>query len=342
MVAFAGYEMPVRYDSIIAEHHCVRENVGVFDISHMGEFLVEGGRALDLLRSILTNDPEGLKVGKAMYSCMTNEQGGIVDDLVVYQIDTEKYMLVVNAANIDKGVNWISQKNTMGANLKNVSDDMGLLAIQGPNATQLLENLTDVPLADIPFYHFTIGSICSIADVIISATGYTGSGGFELYCKSEDLNTLWNNIFEEGKSLKVKPIGLAARDTLRLEKGYCLYGNDIDDTTSPIEAGLGWVTKFNHPFTASSILKIQKDKGSRSKLVGFEMLEKSIPRKGYPILDENGYEVGHVTSGNLSPSTGKHIGMGYVQTALSKPETKIYIGIRKEKIVAKVVKLPFL
>lgn len=341
MIPFAGYNMPVQYEGVNIEHETVRKGVGVFDVSHMGEFLIEGQNALDLIQSVSSNDASVLTIGKAQYSCIPNAVGGIVDDLIIYRIKEETYLLVVNASNIEKDWNWINSKNHMGAIMKNMSDDYSLLAIQGPKAVEAMQSLSSVDLSSIKFYNFEIADFAGIDHVIISATGYTGSGGFEIYCKNSEVEHIWNKVFEAGKNFGIKPIGLAARDTLRLEMGYCLYGNDIDDTTSPIEAGLGWITKFNKVFTNHEALLKQKEHGVERKLVGFELNERGIPRKDYPILDANGNAIGTVTSGTMAPSVGKGIGMGYVSIAFSKVGSEIFIQIRKKTIPATVVKLPF-
>ena len=341
MVPFAGYNMPVSYEGVNIEHETVREKLGVFDVSHMGEFLVSGENALELIQKISSNDASKLVDGKAQYSCMPNENGGIVDDLIIYRIDAEKYLLVVNASNIEKDWNWISHHNTMDATMRDMSDDMSLLAIQGPKAAEAMQSLTEVDLKNMKFYTFEVGKFANVDKVIISATGYTGSGGFEIYFRNEDAEQVWDAVMEAGKDYGIKPIGLAARDTLRLEMGFCLYGNDIDETTSPIEAGLGWITKFTKDFINSENLKKQKEEGPKRKLVGFELTERGIPRKDYVIADADGNEIGVVTSGTQSPSTGKAIGLGYVKTEFSKPETEIFIQIRKKTIPAKVVKPPF-
>lgn len=341
MLPFAGYNMPILYEGVNAEHETVRTAVGVFDVSHMGEFLLTGPNALALIQKVTSNDASALIDGKAQYSCLPNATGGIVDDLLVYKIQDEKYLLVVNASNIDKDWDWISSQNDLGVEMKNLSDAYSLLAIQGPKTIEAIQSLTSVNLSEIPYYHFVVGDFAGIEHVIISATGYTGAGGFEIYCKNEEVEQIWNKVFEAGASLGIKPIGLAARDTLRLEMGFCLYGNDINDTTSPIEAGLGWITKFNTPFTNSENLKAQKETGVTRKLVGFEMQERSVPRHDYQIVDANGNQIGIVTSGTMSPSLNKGIGMGYVTTANSALDTEIYIRIRKNDVAAKVVKLPF-
>jgi aminomethyltransferase len=342
MVPFAGFNMPVQYEGVTIEHHTVRESVGVFDVSHMGEFLVEGENALALIQKVTSNDASKLAIGDAQYSCFPNETNGIVDDLICYRIKENTYLLVVNASNIDKDWDWISTYNKdFGATLRNLSDDYSLLAIQGPKAVEAMQSLSSLDLAAIPFYKFKVGDFAGIEHVIISATGYTGSGGFEIYCKNSEVGQIWNHVFEAGKSYGIKPIGLAARDTLRTEMGYCLYGNDIDDTTSPIEAGLGWITKFTKNFVNHEALAKQKADKPARKLVAFEMVEKSIPRHDYEILDANGNIIGKVTSGTMSPSIGKGIGMGYVLSEFSNIDTEIFIQIRKKSMPAKVVKLPF-
>ncbi|MCH4553308.1 MULTISPECIES: glycine cleavage system aminomethyltransferase GcvT [Aestuariibaculum] len=341
MVPFAGYNMPVQYEGVNIEHETVRNAVGVFDVSHMGEFLIEGEHALALIQKVSTNDASKLTIGKAQYSCMPNDNGGIVDDLIIYKIKDEQYLLVVNASNIDKDWNWIQSKNDVGADMRNLSDEYSLLAIQGPKAIEAMQSLTSHDLSAIKFYSFEVGDFAGIDNVIISATGYTGSGGFEIYVKNEDVQQVWDKVFEAGADFGIKPIGLAARDTLRLEMGYCLYGNDIDDTTSPIEAGLGWITKFTKDFTNSEALKAQKENGVTRKLVAFELDERGIPRQGYDIVDAEGNKIGNVTSGTMSPSLGKGIGLGYVPTELTGLESKIYIQIRKNAVPATVVKLPF-
>lgn len=341
MVPFAGYNMPVQYEGVNAEHETVRNGVGVFDVSHMGEFLISGPNALALIQKVTTNDAETLVIGKAQYSCLPNENGGIVDDLIVYKVKEEQYLLVVNASNIEKDWNWISSKNDVGAEMKNISEEYSLLAIQGPMAMEAMQSLTSVDLAGIKYYHFEVADFAGIEHVIISATGYTGSGGFEIYAKNTEIEQIWNKVFEAGKAYGIKPIGLAARDTLRLEMGFCLYGNDINDTTSPLEAGLGWITKFNKEFTNSENLKAQKEAGVSRKLVGFELTERGIPRHDYEIVDANGNIIGIVTSGTMAPSLNKGIGLGYVTTEFSGVDSEIFIRIRKNDIPAKVVKLPF-
>lgn len=341
MVPFAGYNMPVQYEGVNLEHETVRNGVGVFDVSHMGEFFITGPNALALIQKVTSNDASVLTNGRAQYSCLPNETGGIVDDLIVYKFNEEKYMLVVNASNIDKDWEWINRHNTVGATLENHSDQYSLLAIQGPKAVDAMQSLTQVDLSAIKYYHFEVGTFAGIDDVIISATGYTGSGGFEIYFKNEDAETIWNKVFEAGAPLGIKPIGLAARDTLRLEMGFCLYGNDINDTTSPLEAGLGWITKFTKDFINAENLQKQKEAGVSRKLVGFEMIERGIPRHDYEIVDADGKNIGIVTSGTMAPSLGKGIGLGYVTTAYSQPESEIFIKIRNNQVKAQVVKLPF-
>ena len=341
MVPFAGYEMPVQYEGVNAEHITVRNSVGVFDVSHMGEFLIEGPNALNLVQSVCSNDATHLAIGQAQYSCLPNSNGGIVDDLIVYRLKELAFLLVVNASNIEKDWNWIQSKNSENVKMKNLSDDYSLLAIQGPAAVEAMQPLSSFDLGAIKFYHFKEGDFAGIDGVIISATGYTGSGGFEIYCKNKDVKHIWNSIFEAGNSFGIKPIGLAARDTLRLEMGYCLYGNDIDDNTSPIEAGLGWITKFSKTFTNSDNLQIESKEGVKQKLIGFELLERGIPRKGYEIVGADGLTIGEVTSGTMSPSLGKGIGMGYVKTNYTAVGTPIGIKIRKNIISAAVVKTHF-
>jgi aminomethyltransferase len=341
MVPFAGYNMPVQYEGVNAEHETVRNAVGVFDVSHMGEFLLTGENALALIQKVATNDAATLTIGRAQYSCMPNGKGGIVDDLIIYKIKEEQYLLVVNASNIEKDWNWISSHNDLGVEMKNLSDDYSLLAIQGPKAVEAMQALSSIDLAAINYYHFEVADFAGIEHVIISATGYTGSGGFEIYCKNSEVEQVWDRVFEAGASFGIKPIGLAARDTLRLEMGFCLYGNDIDDTTSPIEAGLGWITKFTKDFTDAALLKGQKETGVTRKLIAFEMIERGIPRHDYRILDLNGNVIGKVTSGTMSPSMKIGIGMGYVETAFANLETEIAIEIREKGVKAKVVKLPF-
>ncbi|MEL0456255.1 glycine cleavage system aminomethyltransferase GcvT [Flavobacteriaceae bacterium SZ-1-7] len=341
MVPFAGYNMPVQYEGVNIEHETVRNAVGVFDVSHMGEFLIEGEHALALIQKVSSNDASKLNIGKAQYSCMPNDDGGIVDDLIIYKIKEEQYLLVVNASNIEKDWNWIQSKNDVGATIRDLSEDYSLLAIQGPKAVEAMQSLTSHDLSAINFYNFVVGDFAGIEYVIISATGYTGSGGFEIYCKNSEVKQVWDKVLEAGANFGIKPIGLAARDTLRLEMGYCLYGNDIDDTTSPIEAGLGWITKFTKDFTNSEALKAEKEKGPKRKLIAFELDERGIPRHGYDIVDGSGNKIGEVTSGTMSPSLGKGIGLGYVPTIFSEVNSKINIQIRKNAIPATVVKLPF-
>jgi len=341
LVPFAGYQMPVQYEGVNAEHLTVRKGVGVFDVSHMGEFLIEGPNALALIQSVASNDASVLSIGKAQYSCLPNNKGGIVDDLIIYRLEENAYLLVVNASNIEKDWQWISANNDVGAKLTNISDDYSLLAIQGPMAIEAMQILTSVDLKALKFYHFEISDFAGIQNVIISATGYTGSGGFEIYCKNTDVEQLWNQVFEAGAKYGIKPIGLAARDTLRLEMGYCLYGNDINETTSPIEAGLGWITKFTKSFTNDYALSQQKANGVTRKLVGFELKDRGIPRQSYPIVDSNAVVIGSVTSGTMSPSLKKGIGMGYVRSEFSEVGTEIGIKIRKKIVLAKVIKLPF-
>ena len=344
MAPFAGYNMPISYAGITQEHQAVRTNAGVFDVSHMGEFMLKGENALDLIQRVTSNDASRLEAGKAQYSCLVNEEGGIVDDLLVYCLEPGKtYMLVVNASNIEKDWNWISARNTKGVALQNISDKTALLAIQGPNATQILQPLTNVDILNLKYYTFVKGTFAGIDNVLISATGYTGAGGVEIYFEANESSarTIWDAIFAAGAAQGIQPIGLGARDTLRLEMGYCLYGNDIDDTTSPLEAGLGWVTKFTKDFTARPIIEKQKANGVSRKLVGFEMQEKGIPRHDYEITDETGRIIGKVTSGTQSTSLQKAIGLGYVETAFAALDTPIRICVRDKKVLAKVVKIPF-
>lgn len=341
MVPFAGYNMPVQYEGVNAEHETVRNGVGVFDVSHMGEFLLTGENALALIQKVTSNDASVLEIGRAQYSCLPNNEGGIIDDLIIYKIKEDQYLLVVNASNIEKDWNWISSQNDLGVDMKNISEDYSLLAIQGPKAVEAMQSLTSVDLSTIKYYHFEVADFAGIENVIISATGYTGSGGFEIYCKNSEVEQIWNKVFEAGASYGIKPIGLAARDTLRLEMGFCLYGNDINDSTSPLEAGLGWITKFTKEFTNSENLKKQKEEGVSRKLIAFELIDRGIPRHDYEIADANGNVVGIVTSGTQSPSLGKAIGLGYVPTALSSVDSEIFIRIRNKDVAAKVVKLPF-
>ena len=344
MADFAGYNMPISYSGINDEHATVRKNAGVFDVSHMGEFILKGPGALALIQKLATNDASKLSAGKAQYSCLTNTEGGIVDDLIIYCIEENKvYMLVVNASNIEKDWNWISKHNTDGVEMHNVSDKTALLAIQGPNATKILQELTEMDILNLKYYTFVKGTFAGVENVLVSATGYTGAGGVEIYFedKGDDADKIWNAIFEAGKTQGIKPIGLAARDTLRLEMGFCLYGNDIDDTTSPLEGGLGWITKFTKDFTAKEILEKQKAEGIQRKLVGFEMIDKGIPRKGYTITNANGESIGHVTSGTQAPTLGKAIGMGYVKMQDASIGSTIFINVRDKQIKAQVVKMPF-
>jgi len=343
MHEFAGYNMPIEYSGILEEHMVVRSKVGVFDVSHMGEFWVKGENALPFLQKLTTNDVASLPIGKAQYTCFPNGKGGIVDDLLIYHYQPEKYLLVVNAANIDKDWNWCVTNNSEGAELENSSDRMAQLAVQGPKAVEVLQQLTEVDLSAIPYYGFQVGTFANVPEVILSNTGYTGAGGFELYFYPEDGMKIWNAIFEKGKTVGIQPIGLGARDTLRLEMGFALYGNDIDDTTSPIEAGLGWITKFasDKSFIDRDLLEKQKKEGVSRRLIGFQILEKGIPRHGYEITDEFGNSIGQVTSGTISPILKVGIGMGYVATSFATVESKIYISIRGKLIPAKVVKPPF-
>lgn len=343
MHEFAGYNMPIEYSGIIDEHMTVCQGVGVFDVSHMGEFWVKGPKALDFIQKVTSNNAAALSTGKVQYTCFPNETGGIVDDLLVYAYETDKYMLVVNAANIEKDWKWCVEHNDIGAELENSSDKIGQLAIQGPKAIDTLQKLTSVNLSEIPYYAFQVGEFAGVSDVIISNTGYTGAGGFELYFYPSDAMKIWNAIFGAGEEFGIKPVGLGARDTLRLEMGFCLYGNDIDDTTSPIEAGLGWITKFveGKDFINREFLEKQKHEGVLRKLVGFEMLDRGIPRHGYQLMDETGSVIGHVTSGTMSPTRKIGIGMGYVKTDYSKPGTEIYLDNRGRKLKAVVVKPPF-
>ena len=344
MAEFAGYNMPISYSGINDEHQTVRKNAGVFDVSHMGEFMLKGENALDLIQRVTSNDASKLTTGKAQYSCLPNENGGIVDDLLVYCIEENKvYMLVVNASNIEKDWNWIQKHNTKNVEMHNISDDTCLLAIQGPNATKILQPLTEMEILNLKYYTFVKGKFVDVDNVLVSATGYTGAGGVEIYFKNENDNAekIWNKIFEIGTPQGLKPIGLAARDTLRLEMGYCLYGNDIDDTTSPLEAGLGWITKFTKDFTAKEIIEKQKQEGIKRKLVGFEMIDRGIPRHNYEICNAEGKQIGYVTSGTQAPSLNKAIGMGYVEIGASELDATIYIKVRDKLLQAKVVKIPF-
>lgn len=342
MVPFAGYNMPVSYTGLNEEHLTVRNAVGVFDVSHMGEFILKGEKAVDLIQRVTSNDAAALSDGKVQYSCLPNGKGGIVDDLLVYRIDAKTYMLVVNASNIEKDWSWITKHNDMGVEMHDISDKTSLLAVQGPKAVNALQKLTDIDLSDMPYYTFKKGKFNGIENVLISNTGYTGAGGFEIYFENEHAEKMWDAIFKAGEEFGIKPVGLGARDTLRLEMGFCLYGNDIDDTTSPIEAGLGWITKFNKDFVNKNELLEQKEKGVSKKLVGFEMIDRGIPRHDYEIADAEGKTIGKVTSGTQSPSLQKGIGMGYVPSQYSKPDSEIFIKIRDKALKAKVVKLPFL
>ena len=344
MAPFAGYNMPISYTGINDEHHAVRNNAGVFDVSHMGEFILKGEGALDLIQRVTTNDASKLTNGKAQYSCLTNENAGIVDDLLVYCVEENKvYMLVVNASNIEKDWEWIMRHNTGNVEMHNISDKTALLAIQGPNATKILQSLTDMDILNLKYYTFVKGVFAGVENVLVSATGYTGAGGVEIYFEDKDDNAekIWNAIFEVGAPKGLKPIGLGARDTLRLDMGYCLYGNDIDDFSTPLEAGLAWITKFTKPFTSSEYLQKQKANGVEKKLVGFEMIDKGIPRHDYRIKDAEGNLIGRVTSGTQSPSLGKAIGLGYVRTDLSGLDSEIYVEVRDKLLKAKVVKIPF-
>lgn len=341
MVPFAGYNMPVQYAGINVEHDTVRKAVGVFDVSHMGEFILKGPDALDLIQRVTSNDASKLIDGKVQYSCLPNEDGGIVDDLLVYRIDEKSYMLVVNASNIEKDWNWINKFNTKNVEMHNISEKTSLLAVQGPKAVDTLQKLTDMDLKNMEYYSFSKGVFAGIPNVLVSATGYTGAGGFEVYFENEHAEKIWDAIFNAGEEYGIKPIGLGARDTLRLEMGFCLYGNDIDDTTSPLEAGLGWITKFTKEFTNSKNLLAQKEAGIKKKLVGFEMIDRGIPRHDYQIVNESGENIGRVTSGTQSPSLQKAIGMGYVNNEFAKEGTEIFISIRDQKVKAKVVKYPF-
>lgn len=341
MVEFAGYSMPLQYTGLTDEHIAVRTNVGMFDVSHMGEFMLKGKGALDLIQKVTSNDASKLTPGKIQYSCLPNSKGGIVDDLLVYMMAENEYMLVVNASNIQKDWDWISSHNTFGVEMTNISDNMSLLAVQGPNAVKALQALTSIDLASMVYYTFEKGTFAGCKDVIVSATGYTGAGGFEIYVYNKDVEKVFDAIVTEGKKHGLKLAGLACRDTLRLEMGFCLYGNDIDDTTSPIEAGLGWVTKFTKDFINSSAIKEQKEKGVSKKLIGFEMIDKGIPRHDYKVVDAGGKEIGKVTSGTMAPSLGKAIGLAYVSAENSNLDTEIFVEIRNKQLKAKVVRPPF-
>lgn len=341
MVPFAGFNMPVQYEGVNIEHETVRNNVGVFDVSHMGLFKISGDKALDLIQRVTSNDASVLVPGKAQYSYLPNDKGGIVDDIITYKVSDTEYLMVVNASNIDKDFEWISSQNSMNAAFENLSDQYSLLAIQGPKANEAMQSLTNVDLANLKFYTFEVGAFAGKENVIVSATGYTGSGGIEIYAKNEDIVHIWNEVLKAGEQFGIKPIGLAARDTLRLEMGYCLYGNEINDTTSPIAAGLGWVTKFTKDFVNSENIKADKENGVATKLIGFELIDRGIPRHDYEIVDAAGNVIGHVTSGTQSPALNKGIGMGYVNKEFAKEGTEIFIRIRKNDVKAQVVKTPF-
>jgi len=341
MVPFAGYNMPVQYEGVTAEHINVRENVGVFDVSHMGEFIIRGEGAFELVQKVTSNDVSKLVNGKVQYTCLPNGKGGIVDDLLVYRMDEQTYFLVVNASNIDKDWDWISRHNTNGVEMVNISEDTSLLAVQGPKAAIALQALTEMNISDMKYYTFQKGIFAGKENVLISTTGYTGAGGFEIYFKNEDAEVIWNSIFEAGKECNITPVGLAARDTLRLEMGFCLYGNDIDDTTSPLEAGLGWITKLTNDFVDSDFLKSQKEAGINRRLVGFELIDRGVPRQGYDVVSEQGDKIGVVTSGTMAPSLKKAIGLAYVPEDMKAEGTEIYIAVRKKQLKAKVVSLPF-
>jgi aminomethyltransferase len=342
IVPFAGYEMPLQYSGLTDEHMAVRESVGIFDVSHMGEFIIKGEGALDLIQKVSTNDAAKLEPGKVQYSCMPNGKGGIVDDLLIYQLGENSYMLVVNASNIKKDWDWISSHNSFGADMEDISDRTTLLAVQGPKAAEALQSLTDIKLSEMKYYTFEKGRFAGRDNILVSATGYTGSGGFEIYFDNKEAEHIWSEIMKAGEPFNIKPAGLGARDTLRLEKGFCLYGNDIDDTTSPIAAGLGWITKFTKDFVDADHLKQQKDEGVKQKLAAFKMIDRGIPRQGYPIQDGEGNTVGKVTSGTSSPSLKQGIGLGYIDSELAKAGEEIYVEIRNKPLKAEVVKLPFL
>lgn len=342
MLPFAGFEMPILYSNLIQEHLAVRNNMGVFDVSHMGEFVLKGPGALSLIQKLCTNDASVLTNGKVQYTCMTNDQGGIVDDLLVYKWDDNEYYLVVNASNIEKDWNWIAAHNTEGVEMQNLSDNLSLFAVQGPNAVQLVQQLTDLKIAELENYEFLAGKVAGIEDVIVSTTGYTGAGGVEIYVWNKDAQKMWDKLFELGMPMGLVPVGLGARDTLRTEMGYCLYGNDIDDSTSPIEAGLGWITKFNKNFTMSEHHLGIKNSKPTKKLVGIELIERGIPRQHYAVLNADGQVIGEVTSGTQSPSLGKGIGMAYIKAEYAKIGQEIYVEIRTNKVKAKVVKMPFI
>lgn len=342
MVPFAGYHMPVRYSSDLEEHRTVRQALGIFDVSHMGEFLVRGPQALELIQRVSSNDASRLASGQVQYSCLPNEQGGIVDDLLVYRLGEEEYLLVVNASNIEKDWNWISQFKPEGVELENISDQTSLFAVQGPRAVEALQSLTPIDLSAMAYYTFEQGAFAGVRNVLVSATGYTGAGGFEIYVPNASARKVWEKIMDAGEPFGIKPIGLGARDTLRLEMGFCLYGNDINDATSPLEAGLGWITKLNKDFVGAALLRAQKAEGLSRRLVGFEMVEQGIPRAHYEITDADGNALGEVTSGTMSPSLGKGIGLGYVPTSLSVPGSEFFIRIRNKLVKAQVVKVPFI
>ncbi len=342
MVPFAGYLMPVRYSSDIEEHNTVRDGIGIFDVSHMGEFMVSGPGSLELIQKVTSNDASKLTPGRAQYSCLPNTEGGIVDDLIVYKMDEDHYMLVVNASNIEKDWKWISGYAGDDVEMQNVSDSMSLFAVQGPKAAEALQKLTDIDLSAIKFYHFVAGEFADVTDVIISATGYTGAGGFELYVPNIYARKVWDAVMEAGKPYGIKPIGLGARDTLRMEMGYCLYGNDIDDSTSPLEAGLGWITKFTKDFVNAEQLKKQKEEGISRKLVGFKMEDRGIPRHGYDLENAEGEKIGHVTSGTMSPTLQQGIGLGYVTLDYAAPDTELFVAVRNRKLKARVQKLPLI
>ena len=342
MMPFAGYDMPIQYEGVTAEHLSVRKNVGVFDVSHMGEFYIEGPDSINFLQLVTSNDVSKLSPGKIQYTCFPNLSGGIVDDLLLYCINRESFLLVVNASNISKDWSWLkANKGSFNIKLTNSSDNISLFAVQGPNSTKAIENLTNMRLSELSYYTFEIGEFCGVPGVLVSATGYTGSGGYEIYVPNNFANLIWKSIFAAGSTLDIKPIGLGARDTLRLEMGYCLYGNDIDDLTSPIEAGLSWITKFNKIFINSISLKVQKELGVSKKLVAFELEDRGVPRQGYWISDNSGDEIGVVTSGTMSPSLGKGIGLGYVKVEKSKVGSDIFIVVRKKHLLARIVSLPF-
>ena len=341
MVPFAGYNMPVQYEGVTAEHINVRENIGVFDVSHMGEFIIRGEGAFELVQKVTSNDVSKLVDGKVQYTCLPNGKGGIVDDLLVYRMDKQTYLLVVNASNIEKDWDWISKYNTKGVEMVNISDDTSLLAVQGPKAVTALQTLTEMNISEMKYYTFQKGTFAGKDNVLISTTGYTGAGGFEIYFKNEDAEVIWNAVFEAGKDFNITPVGLAARDTLRLEMGFCLYGNDINDTTSPLEAGLGWITKLTNDFVDSDFLKQQKQEGVKRRLVGFELLDRGVPRHGYDVVNGQGDKIGVVTSGTMAPSLKKAIGLAYVPVDMKAEGTEIYIAVRKKQLKAKVVSLPF-